>query len=398
MNRRPFGRVRKLPSGRWQARYPDGLGRDVAAPTTFPTKADAALFLAKVQTEMERGEWIDPALGRITFREWAQEWLAANPAKRATTLARDRVVLNTHFLPLLGDRPLSKISPAHVKGCVDAMTAKLAPATVRTNLAVFKAVMNAAVQADRIARSPVRAIRLTSGPGRDRPTLTFDELARLAGTIPDQNRAFILIAGVLGLRWSEAVGLQVGDVDFLRRTLTVRRTISEVEGRFHEADTKTRSSRRTLSLPTFLIDEIAHHLAADRPGVGKDDLVFTAPHGGPVRRSFEGRLFKQAVEAGWAGPGPHLSRTPPCGRQSHGGSGRAPSGHPGPAGPRHRPAVDGALRPRPRRRGPGGRYPPRRRLGGGRAPSSGHDRARGGTGTPPQGVLTSKSPGQTGWR
>jgi integrase len=40
----------------------------------------------------------------------------------------------------------------------------------------------------------------------------------------------ILVAGVLGLRWSECAGLQIGDVNFLRRTLTVRRTIAEVEG------------------------------------------------------------------------------------------------------------------------------------------------------------------------
>ena len=67
MNRRQFGRIRKLASGRWQARYPDGLGRDIPAPTTFATKADAAAFLAKTQTEMERGAWIDPNLGRTTF-------------------------------------------------------------------------------------------------------------------------------------------------------------------------------------------------------------------------------------------------------------------------------------------------------------------------------------------
>jgi hypothetical protein len=59
VTRRQFGRIRKLPSGRWQARYPDGLGRDLPAPDTFATKSDASAFLAKVQTEMERGAWLD---------------------------------------------------------------------------------------------------------------------------------------------------------------------------------------------------------------------------------------------------------------------------------------------------------------------------------------------------
>ena len=56
--------------------------------------------------------------------------------------------------------------------------------------------------------------------------------------VADNDRAVILVAGVLGLRWSEAIGLRVGDVDFLRRTLTVRRTIAEVEGKFRIAETK----------------------------------------------------------------------------------------------------------------------------------------------------------------
>jgi hypothetical protein len=35
-----FGTVRKLLSGRWQARYRDSCGRIIAAPSTFPTKTD----------------------------------------------------------------------------------------------------------------------------------------------------------------------------------------------------------------------------------------------------------------------------------------------------------------------------------------------------------------------
>ena len=163
MSRRQFGRIRKLPSGRWQARYPDGLGRDIPAPSTFATKADASTYLARVQTEMERGVWLDPSLGRTTFAEWAREWMTANPAKRATTAARDKVVLETHFIPTLGDRSLTRITPAHIKGCVDAMVARLAPATVRTNVGVLKAVFNAAIDAELIARSPARAIKVQVG-------------------------------------------------------------------------------------------------------------------------------------------------------------------------------------------------------------------------------------------
>ena len=48
-------------------------------------------------------------------------------------------------------------------------------------------------------------------------------------------------------------------------------------------------------MPAFLIDELARHIAVYRPDTGKDDLVFTSPQGGPLRRYFEERVFKPAV-------------------------------------------------------------------------------------------------------
>jgi integrase len=72
--------------------------------------------------------------------------------------------------------------------------------------------------------------------------------------------------------------------------------MAEVDGRFDVADTKTRSLRRTLSVPASLIDELAEHLATHRHGTRPDDLVFSAAEGGPLRRSFEGRIFKQDIK------------------------------------------------------------------------------------------------------
>lgn len=293
-SRRQFGRVRKLPSGRWQARHPDGAGGDLPAPVTFATKADAARYLAKVQAEVDRGQWRDPRLGQVTFAEWVEQWLSSNPSKRATTKARDESVLRTHFLPTLGPRSLASVTPAQVKAAVDAMAAKLAPATVRTNLAVLRAVLNAAVEADVIGRSPVRGVRLRKAPARERPTLTPEELERLADEVGPSYRALVLIAGVIGLRWSEAIGLRVSDVNFFAGTITVSQTVSEVEGRIAVAETKSRASRRTLTIPSFLLDELSAHLARrGRPGA--DHLIFVGPKGSPLRRSFAARVFTPAV-------------------------------------------------------------------------------------------------------
>ena len=106
----------------------------------------------------------------------------------------------------------------------------------------------------------------------------------------------VYVSGVLGLRWSEVVGLRVRSVDFLRRTVTVSETLAEVNGHPLVADVKTKAARRTLGMPTELADMLAAHLVR-RGRPGPDELVFVAPDGGPLRASnFRQRVWRPAVE------------------------------------------------------------------------------------------------------
>lgn len=101
-------------------------------------------------------------------------------------------------LPLLGSRPMSSITPNDIKGVVEEMASKLAPDTLRTNLAVIRAVFNAAIEAEILARSPVRAIRTARPKSRDRPTLTMEQVLRLADVIGDRYRALVLVGAIFG--------------------------------------------------------------------------------------------------------------------------------------------------------------------------------------------------------
>ncbi|HWL43932.1 MAG TPA: hypothetical protein VNQ73_13405 [Ilumatobacter sp.] len=72
---RQFGTIRKLPSGRYQVRY-RRLGRLVSAERTFATKADANLYLSQVESDLHRGTFVDPSVGRVNFAEFAEAWMA----------------------------------------------------------------------------------------------------------------------------------------------------------------------------------------------------------------------------------------------------------------------------------------------------------------------------------
>jgi len=96
-------------------------------------------------------------------------------------------------------------------------------------------------------------------------------------------------------------GLKRENLDLIRRQVRIVGTREEVggQGMRYVQETKTRTSRRTLSIPAFLVDVLAEHLAQAPPG----EFVFVAPHGGWLRRSvFRRCWFKPALEAAGLDP------------------------------------------------------------------------------------------------
>jgi integrase len=170
----------------------------------------------------------------------------------------------------------------------------LAPATVRTNYGVLRAVMAWAVDNDLIDRSPCRGVRLPELSKSSKPVISTDDVERLADAIAVDYRVAVFL-GALGLRQAEVFGLRVGSIDSLRRTLTCEATTNEVEGRFVEGSGKTKSSVRTFSVPQLVLDELAAHLA--RTGrTAPGDRVLQAPNGGPVRATnFRLRVYNPAI-------------------------------------------------------------------------------------------------------
>ena len=75
-SRARFGNIRKLPSGRFQARFtaPGSAQPSSAAPTTFDTRGDAETWLAMMRADIARDAWNPTAnckAGAIAFGAYA---------------------------------------------------------------------------------------------------------------------------------------------------------------------------------------------------------------------------------------------------------------------------------------------------------------------------------------
>jgi hypothetical protein len=152
--RRRFGRLRKLPSGRWQARYSTPDGREHAAPDTFSTKTAAERWLAAVETDLARGQWIDPCSRQLLLRTYAESWLAARPDLKIRTRELYQWLLNKYVLPQLGDLPLDKITPTVVRGWHATLLRHGSPTPARQAYALLRGILNTAVADELIMRNP----------------------------------------------------------------------------------------------------------------------------------------------------------------------------------------------------------------------------------------------------
>ena len=274
--RRQWGSVRRLPSGRYQARLPDG----VAAPETFATKSEASRWLSLAEADLVRGTFVHPSLAAgVTVAEWLDEWISAHSVhKRATTMVRDQSAIRRHLIPALGHVQLTKLRQTDVQAFVANLAREVGPGTTRSVYGVLRAALNAAVNAEVLARSPARGIKLPQVPKTDVVTLRPADLHRLAAQLPERWRPMVYVAGACGLRFSEVAGLRVGRVDTPGHRLRVLETAPQVGG--DRAEPKTDAGRRTVPLPGLVAELLDQHLERYQLRGDSDALVFTAERGG----------------------------------------------------------------------------------------------------------------------
>ena len=192
-----WGSVRKLPSGRYQARYRVD-GKMVGAPTTFRTKRDAEAYLSTVRADMERGPWVNPIAGKVTLREYSTKWLEQRPDLRPRTVELYEGELRLHILPVLGDLELAKITPTKVRDWHSALLRadKPGPTTVAKCYRLLHAILNTAVADELLVRNPCVIKGAGQEKAPERPIASIPQVFEIADTIEPRFRAMVLVGCV----------------------------------------------------------------------------------------------------------------------------------------------------------------------------------------------------------
>jgi integrase len=294
--KRSFGRVRKLPSGRYQARYPAPDGIDRPAPHTFRTKREADDWLAERQAELRAGDWTDPDAAKVPFGVYAATWITERGIS-SSTADLYRSLLRNHLAPTFDGVALADITPAMVRAWrVARLEAGAGASSVAKAYALLRAVLMTAVEDRLIRRNPCRIKGASVDSTPERPTATIQEVYDLAGAIQPRYRALVLLAAFTGLRWGELIGLHRRDLDLDAGTLRVRRNVAELHsGERLVKQPKSAAGMRTVAIPAVIVPDLASHLTVFAEA-GPDGRVFIGAKKATPRRNHFNRLWHRACD------------------------------------------------------------------------------------------------------
>lgn len=168
-----------------------------------------------------------------TLREYVARWLESHAALRCkpSTTEHYQQVLHAHWLPTLGDLPLTAITRERVRMALADLTKRLRATTIRHSaLVVLRTCLSGAVEDGWLVVNPAarlgRYVRSDVAPRDPVDPFTREELRELLGRAeaewPEWYPLLLTMARA-GLRFGEVTALTPDDLDFRGRALWVRR-------------------------------------------------------------------------------------------------------------------------------------------------------------------------------
>lgn len=282
-------RVRSARHGkgkRWLARWVDPLGEEKSK--AFASKDAAQAHVSVMDVEIRSGTYIDPKLGKQTFKEYAERWRADQLHHRAATAEQAESRLRLHVYPQIGARALADLRRPHVQACVNVMAETLAPSTVEVVYGYIATVCKSAMLDGVIGRTPCTKINLPEIVRKKLAPLTLAQVQEICGRMPARYRAAGFVAAATGLRQGELFGLKVGHMEGPPGRIVLR-----VEEQVSGGATKTRAGERKIPLGVLASEAISRHL--ETYGPGRDGHIFSTPRGTAVPRKRASETWRAAI-------------------------------------------------------------------------------------------------------
>ena len=241
--------------------YEDGKRKKKWINSGLPEKGNkrkAEAFLREKIAEYERMEGLVKT--DILFADYVRHWLTHIARKvDEVTMQGYQTLADSHILPYFDQKkvPLRNLDHTMIQRYMDEKhecgrldgKGGLSPRSLRLHKNIISQTLDLAVQTKLIPANPCQFVELPQNVRYESTFYTATQLQDLFTALQgDELLPLVKITALYGLRRSELLGLQWDSIDFERKTMTIRHTVSKVTEVVAKDKTKNASSRRTFPL------------------------------------------------------------------------------------------------------------------------------------------------------
>jgi integrase len=198
--------------------------------------------------------------------------------------------LTNQIVPVWGDHLLSEIKTTAVEKWLRGLMCKprknkdgterpqrpMAKGTKAKIRNLMHSLYEHAIRYEFTPRNPITQVRQSSKRERVPEVLTIEEFGAVLAKLKPRERALVLTDAGAGLRRSELMALQWGDINWLEQQANITRSIVHDTKRERVGACKTETSQKPVPLDQFMLDELAawRRLTEYRKD---EDWVFASP-------------------------------------------------------------------------------------------------------------------------
>lgn len=278
-------------TGKWlvQFRYTDWTGQSKKTTKRgFDTKREAEEWLRNFLTA--KAADVDMSFGSLVdlyFEDLGKRL-------REYTLRNKHYLIDGKILPYFKDKPLSSVTPADIrKWQAQILSQGYADTYVRSVYNQLNAIFNYAVTFYNLRENPCHKAGSIGKKNADEMLYWIkDEFDTFITAVSDKPMSKIIFTTLFwtGLREGELLALTSADIDFEKLTLSVTKSYQRLEKKDIITDPKTPKSKRIISIPQFLADELKEYINSIY-GIRKNQRIF------PVTKHYLSHEMKRGCNA-----------------------------------------------------------------------------------------------------
>lgn len=216
---------------------------------------------------------------RMTFGQLVSRYLSdvAKHTLKPKTYFIYEYLLFDHAVPEIGRLKLVNLKPYHLqslysKKLEDGFSKK----TVHHLHATIRRVLNEAVKWGVLYSNPCSQVTPPRADKTPPNVWTIDEAQRFLSAVSGHRwHAIYLIALTTGARRGEILGMEWQNINWSKGSISILRTVSELNGQIIISEPKTAKSRRVVTLPKVVLDAL-------KPNQKPSGLIFQTGKGTPI--------------------------------------------------------------------------------------------------------------------